>query len=73
MIGQNLLIQCILGSFSAFQALVCKFWLSRLAENIQFIAIFDTRQVNDRPVCYGNLECNKIRDWPKFSDSMYPW
>ena len=44
--GQNFLIQCILDSFSSFQAPVCKLWLSRFAENIQFIAIFDTRPVN---------------------------
>ena len=56
--GQNFLIQCILGSFSSFQALVCKFWLSRLGEKYQFIAIIDTCQVN-RPVFYGNFEGNK--------------
>ena len=69
--GQNFPIQCILGSFSSFQTLVCKFWLSRFAENIQFIVIFDTRAVN-RPVFYGNLKCKSIRDWQTFSDSMYP-
>ena len=44
--GQNFLIRCILGSFSSFQVIVCKFWLSRFAENIQFIAMFDARPIN---------------------------
>ena len=56
--GQNFLIQCILVSFSLFQALVCKCWLSRFGEKIQFIAIIDTPPVN-QPIIYGNFEGNK--------------
>ena len=56
--GQTFLVQCVFGSFSSFQALVCKFWLSCFAENLQFIAMFDTRPVN-RPFFYWNFEGNK--------------
>ena len=41
---QNFLIQCILGAFSSFEALVCKFWVSRFGEKIHLIAIIDTRR-----------------------------
>ena len=70
--AQNFLIQCILGSFSSFQALVSKLWLSRFEEKIQFIAIIDTRRLADQS-SEVILKATKLRDWPKFSDSMYPW
>ena len=70
--GQSFLIQCILGSYSSFQALVCKFWFSHFAEKNQFIVIIDTRRLPDQSTM-AILKGTKLRDWPKFSDSMYPW
>ena len=56
--GQTFLVECVFVSFSSFQALVCQFWLSCFAENIQFIAMFDTFAVN-RPLFHENFEGNK--------------
>ena len=61
--------------FSLFQAPVCKFWLSRFGENIQLIAIIDTRPVN-WPIFYGNFEGNKSALLAKifwFSVSLVPF